>query len=116
MNRYQVMYFEKEALRLYCWYISNDPAEPQIYSFFGLYPMTSAVISGEIGCWELHDFQTPNDPHSHGSWDKRMNPYLLRHRMIPNEASVGHSGITWPAAAWFLDPDGCFIGNCAMSK
>ena len=34
------------------------------------YPMTCVKISGERGCWELCDFPTPNDPHSHGSWDK----------------------------------------------
>ncbi len=35
----------------------------------------SLKTSGEKGCWELHDFITPKNPHSHGSWDKSKNPY-----------------------------------------
>ncbi len=34
-------------------------------------------------------FPTPNDPHSHGSWDKSKNPYLLRNHIILKLATVG---------------------------
>ena len=31
-------------------------------------------------------------PHSHGSWDKNKNPYLLKNCIIPNEATIGGPG------------------------
>ncbi len=50
--------------------------------------MTSVEVNKERGCWELRDFPTPNDLHSHGLWDKRKNLYLLRNYIIPNEATA----------------------------
>ena len=36
------------------------------------------------------------------------NPFLLRNRIIPNEATAGAPGTIRPAASWFLGPDSCF--------
>ena len=56
-----------------------------------LYPMTSIKTSGEKGCWDLHDFSTPINHHSHVSWDESKNPYPLRNHIIPNSATPGGS-------------------------
>ncbi len=59
------------------------------------YHMTSVKTCGEKGCWELCNFTTPSDLHSHGSWNECKNPYPLRNRIIPNEASAGAPGPRW---------------------
>ena len=52
------------------------------------YPMTSCKISGEMGCWEMHDFSTPSDPISHGSLDKNKT----HADPANNLTSPGHPG------------------------
>ena len=73
--------------------------------------MTSVEIIGERGCWEMPNFPTPSDPHSHRSADKNKNPYPLRNCKIPNLATTGAPGTTHSAASWFLDPDSFGVGN-----
>ena len=65
---------------------------------------------------EMCDFLTPNDPHSHMSWDKCENPYPLRNCMIPNSATAGAPRTTWPVALWLLGPDSCLVWNHAISQ
>ena len=80
------------------------------------YPITSVVISEKRGRSELHDFPTPNDLHSLGSWDKSKNPYPLGNCIIPNSATAGAQGTTQPATSWLLDASGCLIGNYTISQ
>ena len=67
-------------------------------------------------CWELHDFPTVSDLHSHGSWDKTKNPYAFRTCIIPNEVTIRGPGTTWHVASWFLDNNTCLVGNHAISQ
>ena len=59
---------------------------------------------------------TPSDPYFRGSLDKSKNPYPLRNRIIPNEATAGTPETTQPAASWFLGPDSCLVGNYAICQ
>ena len=52
------------------------------------YLMTSVKISGGRGWWESYDFPTPNDPYSHGPWDKSKNPYPLRNHIISKKNHI----------------------------
>ncbi len=61
--------------------------------WISFYPITSVKISGEIGCWAMHNFPTPS-----------KNPYPLRNHMTPNLATAGAPGTTQPVALWFLGP------------
>ena len=63
--------------------------------------MTSIIIIREIGCWELCDFPTSTDPHSHGSLDKSKNPYPSRNYIISNSATTRAPGTTWAVVSWF---------------
>ena len=78
------------------------------------YPVTTVKIIEEMGCWELRDFPTPSDPHSHGSWGKSKNPYPLKNRVITEAIA----GVPEPLRLWphRPDPGGCFFGNHAISQ
>ena len=53
------------------------------------YTMTSVEISGEKGYGEMSNFPKPSDPHSHWSWNKSKNPYLLKDCMIHKKTTTG---------------------------
>ena len=73
-----------------------------IVSVTSSYPMNSVKTGGEKGCWELHDFPTSSDPHSHGSWDKSKNPYPLGNCIIPNSATTGAPGTMRPVVCGLM--------------
>ena len=53
---------------------------------------------------ELHNMPPPGDPHSHGSWDNSQKSYILRNRIIPNEATSGAQEPRGrrPSGSWVL--------------
>ena len=76
--------------------------------------MTSVKTSGEKGVLGIALFlntQQPSFP-----WDKSKNPYLSRNSVIPKEATAGAPETRRPVASWFQGPDGCLIGNYAISQ
>ncbi len=62
-------------------------------------------------CWELCDYPTSSDAHSHGSWVKNKNLYPLRNRIMPNEVTFWEPQGHRPAATWFLSLNGYLVGN-----
>ena len=74
--------------------------------------MTIVEISGERGCWELHDFITPNDSFL----------WVMEQKQEPIDIEKSHNsqlGNCWGTrnhAACSLVPIGCLTGKCAISQ
>ena len=58
-------------------------------------------IRGERGCWELHDFSTPSDPHSLGSWQE-PTPIEKSHNCQWVNLGVQEPLGLWPRGSWTL--------------
>ena len=78
--------------------------------------MTSVKLSREWVGREVCIFPTPRDLILMGIGIKVRTHYPLGNRIIPNLATVGALGTTWPAALKFLDSNRCLIGNYVISQ
>ncbi len=88
---------------------------------FDDYHMTRVKISGENGCWEMCDFPTLSQPHSHGQEpihvEKSHQSQLSNHQGSRNHSASGLvvTGPQW-SSCWELGNFSMGMGSCYKTK